>query len=277
MKWYKEHWRLTAISLVLLALITLTLLSFVNQGSSSWLGKRLESAAAFVQEPATAGGNGAAETIRGLFQFRSILEENQELKEENAKLEKEIIELTLSQQELEELKQLSSSLNYISPTGNRKHVTATVIGIDSSQWYNIFTINEGTEKGIEKDSIVINADGLVGRILEVGPNWSKVISIVDENNDVSFRVFRDLGLLGILSGDGQGGLSGYMLDAEASVIKGDMLITSGMELYPQGIPIGRITAVKTDKNALLQRIVVEPAVNFTNIQKVTVVIAAEEN
>ncbi len=276
MKWYKEHWRLTVVSIALLVLLTLTLLSYVNKGSNSWVGQGLESVVAFVQEPASNGGNAVATTIRGLFQFRSILDENEELKEKNADLEKKLMDALLSQQELRELQSLSTSLNYVSPSKSYKHVSATVIGMDNSQWYNVFTINEGSKKGIAKDSIVINADGLVGRILEVGPNWAKVISIIDENNDVSFQVYRDLGLIGILSGDGTGGLSGYMLDDEAAVIKGDTLITSGMELYPQGIPIGKITKVSKDKDALLQRVTVEPAVNFSNIQKVTVIMKEAE-
>ena len=273
MRWYKEHWRLSVVLLVLLILLAVTLLSYVNQGSNSWIGKRIESAATFVQEPISSGGNAVANTIKGLFQFRSILEENEKLKEENKKLEAELIEAVLSQQELSELQKLSTSLNYISPADNYKHVTASVIAMDNSHWFNIFTINEGTDKGIVKDAVVINEDGLVGRVYEVGADWSKVISVIDEDNDVSFQVFRDLGLLGILSGDGSGGLSGYMLDDEAPVIKGDVLITSGMELYPRGIPVGKITEVSKDKDALLQKVTVEPAVDFSNIQKVTVIIA----
>lgn len=275
MNWYKEHWRLTAVSAVLILLLIVTLVSYAGQGNNSWLGKRIESVTAYIQEPVTNGGNAVTTTIRGLFQFRSILAENEKLKEENTKLEKELIDAALSNQELKELKQLSSSLNYISPSKKYKYVAASVIGADSAQLYNIFTINEGTKQGIVKDCVVINADGLVGRIYEAGPNWSKVMAVIDENNNVSFQIFRNLGLLGILSGDGTGGLSGYMLDAKASVIKGDTLITSGMELYPQGIPIGAITAVHTDKDALLQRITVKPAVNFADIQKVTVIVTAQ--
>jgi rod shape-determining protein MreC len=47
--------------------------------------------------------------------------------------------------------------------------------------------------------VVINGDGLIGRVLDVGSNWAKVISVIDESNSVSFKVFRDLKLLGILN------------------------------------------------------------------------------
>jgi rod shape-determining protein MreC len=147
-----------------------------------------------------------------------------------------------------------------------------VIATDGSLWYNIFTINVGTSQGVHKNAVVINGDGLIGIVLDVGPDWSKVISIVDEYNNVSFQAYRDLGLLGILSGDGTGALTGYMLDAEAPIIEGDVLISSGLELYPRGIPIGKVSQVTWDKDALLRTILVEPAVNFSNIQKVAVII-----
>lgn len=272
MKWYREHMRLTILSIILLLLLVITVISFVNQGKDSWLGGQVEKVTAFIQEPVSDAGNGIAATIKGFFQFRSLMAENESLKEENAELQREVIKQTLSQADLAELRSLYEALNFDDPAGDYSYVTAAVIAMDGSQWYSLFTINAGTEKGIHKNAVVINADGLIGRVLEVGPDWAKVISVIDENNYVSFQVFRDLGLLGIISGDGKGGLAGYMLDEDASVIEGDVLITSGMELYPQGIPVGKIGKVTWDNDALLRTVAVEPAVNFTNIQKVTVII-----
>lgn len=272
MKWYREHLRLTLLIVGLLLLLSITTASYINYGNNSWIGRQAERAAAFLQEPLTFAGDGIASTFRGIFQYKKVLAENEMLKEENAKLRQEVIKQALSQEELTELRQLSLVMNYESPSYDLPHVTATVIAMDGSRWYRIFTINEGSDKGIKKDDIVINADGLVGRILELGPDWAKVISIIDENNSVSFQVFRDPNLLGIVTGDGKGKLTGYMLDAEAPVTEGDILITSGMELYPQGIPIGRISEVHRDKDALLQTVSVEPAANFSSMKKVAVIL-----
>lgn len=273
MKWYREHIRLTVISIILLLLFSLTVVSYLHQGNNSWLGSQIERVNAFIQEPISDGGNGLADTIKGLFLFKRIMAENRALEDENAELKREVIKQALSREELAELRDLNEALNHESFAGNQEYVTASVVAMDASQWYRIFTINAGSEKGIHKDDIVINAKGLVGRILDVDKNWSKVISIIDEKNDVSFLVFRNLNLLGVLTGDGKGGLTGYMLDVDASVIEGDVLITSGMELYPQGIPIGKISKVSQDKDALLQTVEVEPAVEFTSIQKVTVILS----
>ncbi len=272
MKWYREHLKATIIFAVFLLLISVITASYINRGNNSWLGRQAERLIVFVQEPLTYAGDGVASTLKGIFQHRRIMAENEMLKEENSKLRQEVINQTLSQEELAELKRLSQLMHYESPSYGFNYVAATVIAMDSSRWDRVFTINEGYKKGINKDDIVINSDGLVGRIFELGPDWAKVISIIDENNKVSFQVFRDSGLLGIVKGDGKGSLSGYMLDAEVSVIEGDVLITSGMELYPQGIPIGKINRVKSDEDALLETIDVEPAVNFSAIKKVAVIV-----
>lgn len=272
MKWFREHKRLTILSVILILLLTLTLVSYVHQGNNSWLGSQIQRVNTFIQEPVTGAGNGVVSTIKGLFLFKSIMKENEALREENAELKRELIDKSLSQTDLAELRSLSEALNYDNPSDNHKYVAANVVSMDGSQWYSTFNINAGTDKGVHKNAVVINADGLIGRVLDVGDNWAKVISITDENNNVSFQTFRDPNLLGILTGDGNGRLKGYMLDENASIIESDVLITSGMELYPRGIPVGKIIKVTWDDNALLRSVEVEPSVNFTNIKKVIVII-----
>ena len=272
MKWYREHTRATIAGVILLLLLSLTVASYVNQGSNSWIGIQLERVSAFLQEPVSDAGNGVSTTIKGIFQLKQLLAEREALSEENARLRRDLIDQALSRADLAELRSLTEAMNYIDPTEDYSYLTAKVVAMDGSSWYRIFTINAGSADGVRKNSVVINGDGLVGRILDVGPNWAKVITVIDENNDVSFQVFRQLDLIGILSGDGEGKITGYMLDEEASVIEGDILVTSGMEIYPQGIPIGKISRITWDKDALLRTVEIQPAVDFTKVQKVTVII-----
>ncbi|MBO5666140.1 MAG: rod shape-determining protein MreC, partial [Firmicutes bacterium] len=215
---------------------------------------------------------GISNGFRNILSFRSIASENEALREEVAELKQELILQQFSEQELEELRQLSQVLNYTSVQNSQSYVTGDVIAMDSSNWFNIFTINVGAEQGVQKDAMVINGDGLVGRVYEVGNNWAKVISVIDETNNVSFQVFRDSSesYLGVLTGDGMGGLSGYMLDNEASVIEGDTVLTSGIGIYPQGILIGKISEVVVNTDSLLKEIILEPSVYFKNVQKVMV-------
>jgi len=210
--------------------------------------------------------------FRNLLSFRSIASENEALKEEVAELKQELILQQFTEQELEELRQLSQVLNYTSVQNSQSYVTGDVIAMDSSNWFNIFTINVGTDQGVKKDAMVINGDGLVGRVYEAGSDWAKVISIIDETNNVSFQVFRDSSesYLGVLTGDGMGGLKGYMLDSDASVIEGDTVVTSGIGIYPSGIVIGKISEVVVNTDSLLKEINLETSVDFKNVQKVMV-------
>ncbi len=276
MKWFRAHTRLTAFIAVGLCLLIILAVSYVYKGSSSPLGRLINSGLARVQEPLAGAGNGVAKGLKGLFSFRAVARENEELKERIAQLEQENIRLQFSQLELQELRELSDALNYVNAEEGYDHISADVISLDGSNWFNIFTINKGTDQGVVKDGIVVNGDGLVGRVLEAGGNWAKVIGIIDESSNVSFKIFRDqdLNYLGVLDGDGRGGLEGYMLDPDAKISEGDLLLTSGIGLYPAGITVGKISEVVQDTNSLLKQIKIQPSVNFKDIEKVVVIVPA---
>lgn len=271
-KWLREHVVITVLIAVALALVILLVTSFLHLGNSSPIGRGLIGVITTIQEPVSNAAGGVSNGIRNLLSFRSIAKENERLKEEVAELKQELIVLQFSEQELEELRQLSQVLNYESVKNSQSYVTGDVIAMDGSNWFNIFTINVGTDQGVEKDAMVINGDGLVGRVYEAGRDWAKIISIIDEMNNVSFQVFRDSNesYLGVLTGDGTGGLRGYMLDSEASVIEGDTVVTSGIGIYPAGIVIGKISEVVVNTDSLLKEVILEPSVDFKNVQKVMV-------
>lgn len=278
MKWFRAHTKLTALIVVCLCLLIILTVSYVYKGSSSPLGRFLNSGIAKVQEPLSDAGRGISKGLSSIFSFRAVSRENEELKEEVAQLQQKIIELQFSQLELSELRELSDALNYVTVEKTYHHVTADVISLDGSNWFNIFTINKGAAQGVVRDSVVVNGDGLVGRVLEVGDDWAKVIGIIDESSNVSFKIFRDQGLnyLGVLDGDGMGGLEGYMLDPEAKISEGDLLITSGIGLYPAGITLGKISEVVSDADSLLKKIKIQPSVNFKDIEKVLVIVPAAQ-
>lgn len=272
MNWLRAHKKITTLLTVLLVLIILTVVSYKNIGENTSLGRSMEHVIAFIQGPVSGAGNGVKTGAKGILQFRSVLKENEQLKEQVAELNREIIRLKLSKTELEELKSLSEILGYPNIADNYTLVSADVIAMDGSNWFNIFTINAGADQGVRKDDVIISGENLIGRVLETGDNWSKVISVIDESNSVSFKVLRDMALLGILSGDGKGGLAGYMLDPDGAVIEGDVLISSGMGMYPEGIVIGKVSEVVWNNDTLLKTLKIEPGAYFKNLQKVTVLV-----
>lgn len=272
MNWLREHKTLTVILAILFTLVIVITISGNHIGNSTPLGRNIAKISVLIKGPFTSSGNGVKTGINGLLQFKSIMKENERLKEQISELNREMIQAKLTEAELDELRNLSNILGYQNISSNYNFVTADVIGMDGSNWFNLFTINAGTEDGIYKDAVVVNGDGLIGRVLEVGTDWSKIISVIDESNSVSFKVLRDLNLLGILYGDGKGSLEGYMIDPDAAIIEGDILITSGIGMYPEGVPIGKVEKIVWNDNTLLKTITIKPSAYFKNLQKVTVLI-----
>ena len=142
-------------------------------------------------------------------------------------------------------------------------IPAQVAGKEPGNWFNRFTIDKGSNDGIEKGDTVIQAvevdeeivlEGVVGRVVEVGDNWSKVISIIDENNNISFKVIRTQDG-GIVSGSLDGNLNGYLFDSKADVMKGDKLFSSGLGgVYLPDLYIGEITDVIKEDEDLTKKL-----------------------
>ncbi len=272
MKWIKNHKLISFLLAVILLSLTVLLASAASGGSGNFVSRFFTSVLTTVEKPISGVAGGISDNISGLFSYKEIQKENEALKEENEKLKQQVTSLTLSANELKELKELSKVLNYNSVKGIDDIVSADVVSMDGTNWMNLFTINVGTEAGVEKDDVVICGDGLVGRIQSVGKGWAKVVSIIDESSKITFKLSGNLKLIGVVEGSSDGTLSGFMLDSNAKVSEGDKLVTSGMGLFPAGIEIGRITKVRYDSNEQLQYVDIKPSVSFKSLQKVSVIL-----
>ncbi len=272
MRFLNEHFRLVVIVVVLFIITLVMSLSYFFAPVDFFLVKWIQKAASVIQEPVKKGGDGVADVSKGIFKFRSIVEENEELKEQVAALNKEVMASKLSQSELDELRNLSEVLKYTPNIPEYNYVSGEVIAQDGTSWTNSFTINIGANQGIKEDDIVINGDGLIGRVVGVGKDWAKVTTIIDSTISVSFRIARSLQYTGMLNGDGYGKLEGYLIDATADIVEGDTLITSGLGIYPQGIAIGKVKEIISDDDRLLKTIKIEPSVSLNTVRKVTVII-----
>ncbi|BEP29928.1 rod shape-determining protein MreC [Helicovermis profundi] len=199
------------------------------------------------------------------------MDENKMLLEENSKMKEELIKVTLDKKEYGELKDLSKTLNYINKTKIDNFVSANITAKDSGNWYNMFTIDVGENDGVTKNSTVINGKGLVGLVYDVGSNWSKVVTIIDNKSSIGFESLKVKSSFdGILSGTYNYNLIGNLFDPKAKVEFGDKIITSGLGIYPKGILIGYVDKINTNKDNLLIEVKVKPTVNFKKINKVIV-------
>jgi rod shape-determining protein MreC len=217
-------------------------------------------------------GNFIGDKVRPIISIWEIEAENKELAAENELLNKKLTEALLTDSEYEDLQSLISALNYVEHVGIDNYVTVNIIAKDTGNWYNMFTIDAGTNDGITKNSAVMNGDGLVGLVYEVGSNWGKVVTIIDNKSSIGFEVLdSDQTYDGILHGDVNAIISGELFDPQAVVGVGNVVVTSGLGIYPKGIHIGHISEVIYDEDELLTSIVVESSVNFRNIDRLFVI------
>lgn len=272
MNWFKRHKIFSATAGIVLILCLFVLFSFLQGGSSTLVGNGFQTIITAVEKPFSTVAGGIQSTFTGIFQYKQVLKENEVLKKENEALKEQNLELTLTQEELTQLETLSGAFSFTPYAGKGQAVAGQIILLDNSNLFQTFVIDAGSDKGISVNNIVVDGTGLVGRVREVGKTWSKVVSVLDENNNISFEVLRKGTIQGVLQGNGTGKLEGYLLDSEAKIVEGDVLVTSGVGLYPQGIRIGKVSTVTFDKDLQLKVITVAPTVKFTSLQKVAVFI-----
>ena len=243
----------------------------------------VNSVAGSVLVPFEKGISRAGEWLRNredeLASVRSLLEENERLRERIDQLTEENTILTQERYELIEIQNL---LNLSETYYSYNKVGARVIAKDPGNWYDSFIIDKGTNDGLALDMNVIAGGGLIGRITRIGPNWARVTSIISDGVNVSGQVVSsDLTL--IVTGDleltGMGQLRFSQLsDPDGAVIKGDKVVTSNIsDKYLPGLLIGYIDTVTNDANNLTRSGTVTCASDFDHLETVLVITDMKNN
>lgn len=152
---------------------------------------------------------------------------------------------------------------------------ATVIARDGSNYGRFMTIDKGTESGIQVNQAVISQNGLVGLVFESGHGWAKIQTILDPSTSAGCRITRT-GDVSVAEGDhalvNDGMLKMLYVSKQFSILEGDFVETSGLgEIYPRGIPIGKIKEIKVSEQENSQYATITPIVDFSNIQEVLVI------
>ena len=208
----------------------------------------------------------------------SVLSNISELEAENEELK---LELELKNQEINRLKQLereneklSELLDASSRYGQYSTITSNIIAKDPGNWYQTFTIDKGSNDGIEKNMVVLAFGGLVGKVEEIGANYAKVSSVINGTYSVTSKTLRTDDE-GFVKGDivNKGMLKMEYIDKDAEIKEGDEIVTSHLSnIYPAGITIGSVTEVHLDNNNKLSKTaIIKPAVDFKHLEKVLVI------
>ena len=237
----------------------------------------IEDFANTVVSTAAKGTYYASDGIKGFFQRlfnpRALEEEITAL---NAQVQILETELQFAESTKEENERLQTLLGFTEEFPQYEYIHAEVIASDPNSWFFEFTINRGANHGIVLNSAVVNEDGLVGRIIEVYPNTSKVLAIVDAQSAVPVVAerSRDNGIAG-------GGIDPYTSEPEirmsyllndADLVPGDTVVSSSlMGIFPKGIVIGEVKEVVREDSSENYAIVT-PSVDFAHIENVLIIV-----
>lgn len=246
-------------------------------------GGPLKTVAGYLFIPMQQGMNDTGEWIfRTANDFRTltdVLDENEKLQAQVDELTTQLTTLKLETYELENLRELFA-LDEKYP--DYEKVAANVIAKDSGNWFSSFTINRGRNHGISVGMNVIAGSGLVGIVTDVGANYAKVRSIIDDSSKVSAMI-PSTGDNFIVSGDLKSmntsmsiSFSG-LRDPNDEVMTGEPVVTSYVsDQYQQGILIGYINTIEDGANNLTKVGTITPVVDFEHLEEVLVITKLKE-
>jgi len=197
-----------------------------------------------------------------------VRRENVELRESVKRLNERIVaanEAAVANIRLKALLDLKGSLPAPS-------LAVSVIGEDSSAWFKTLVVDRGLADGLAEGMPVVAAGGVVGRLVKVAPQSSRVLLLTDHSSAIAAVVQRSRAR-GVIRGSGPGRCSMEFTVREEDVKVGDTVITSGIGgLFPKGLPIGEVTMVKKGEYGVFQTIEVRPTVNLNKLEEMLVLV-----
>jgi rod shape-determining protein MreC len=214
-----------------------------------------------------------------LVRLPSIRREDRQLRDRIAELERQVATTTVDEDRLhrlEELLGLQQSLG-----GDVRTIAAEVIanGVSNFEW-NI-EIGKGSGDGIAIDDPVISPGGLVGHVVRVAPDSAMVQLIIDPGSSVAGRLGSS-GTTGLVTGEGAQDMRMGLVKTTTEVAPGEQVFTAGYKipgfaesLYPPNVLVGVVSRVVEDSSALEKFVTVRPAVDFSSLDVVLVVLPSE--
>jgi rod shape-determining protein MreC len=173
---------------------------------------------------------------------KALINENMRLRYQQAMLAAELQKLIVIQKENSQLKELLLT----SSKANMSAMAAQILAVDTSNARQVVVLNKGKRDGVYVGQPILDAKGVMGQIVDVGPLTSTVLLISDSKSAVPVRNNRT-GERSILVGaNDMERLSLINLPNTSSIHPGDVLVTSGLDRrYPEGYPVGRVEQVNS--------------------------------
>jgi rod shape-determining protein MreC len=208
--------------------------------------------------------------FEGISDLVGLRDENRRLRQQVAQLEQELAATESLQRQVEELEAIMG----IEPPGSLDAVVARVLATGASDFEALRLIDKGRRHGITVDMPVVDEGGLVGRVVAVTDNSARIRLITDPTMRVAVRVDRT-GETGVLTGRGGGLLSLEMLNTDALLIEGDLLVTADGR-FPAGIPVARVAEAAEAEVGFSLRTTALPVAELTRVDYVKVLVFTSE-
>ena len=207
-----------------------------------------------------------------MFEYESLLAENERLKEELSKIEDQARQADSIARENERLRQW---LELTQSREDFEYVDAYIISHSSADWTNTFTINRGANLDIGVGMCAVTANGeLVGLVSEVGPNYAVIKTVLDSSLEISANIASS-GYNGMVKGGYSTGLSGLLrmnyLPSDATIRNNDQVVTTGSTVYPRDLILGHVVDAGFDDTGVAKFALLEPAADIDSLEQVFII------
>ena len=224
-------------------------------------------------------GRSISDKLDSFETMKNLQKENDELK---AKVEALTLANQLISQEKYELAGLQELYELDKKYPDYNKVAARIIARESNGWYNVFTIDKGSEDGIKENMNVMAGNGLVGIVISVRKNAATVRSIIDDSSKVSGMFLKSSDTC-IVSGDlnsmiSDGRIKVSMIPINANINESDEIVTSHIsDKFQQGILIGYVSDIKIDSSNMTKTAYLTPVVDFEHLDEVLIITELKES
>jgi rod shape-determining protein MreC len=270
--------------LVVLVVVALALLTVSFRSPTSGALHDVQGAGASALRPFQVAAERVARPFRDVYGYfhglTTAKSQNEKLRREVRALRAQMLKNAAAAAQLPALKK---QLNYQEgPTYPQDYrpVTASVISFPAGPFTQQIAIAAGLHSGIRQNTPVVDGNGLVGSVANVGPTTSLVTLITDADSAVTAKDLTT-GVTGLIRRGSGDSLILDRVPKDQVVNKGDRIVTQGTrdprypDIYPYGIPIGRVLSVGYSDNAIFVQVQVAPYAQFGSFDSVTALVSTK--
>lgn len=213
--------------------------------------------------------------VAGLMVNRDDLrQENEELKTRLLILERRALKYAALASENNELRRLLNSAEVL----DDRVIVGEVVGVSPDPFSHEIIINKGTTDGIRTGQAVLDAEGLMGQVIQTSQFTSRVLLVSDSSHAVPVEVVRN-GLRSILLGNGESDELDLMhVPDTADIREGDLLVSSGLGgRFPRGYPVAEVSSIQKEPGEPFVSITAVPKARLNQSRLVLVVFQPEES